>query len=133
GATSESSPPIGSSTPSRMAGGSGPDLASPPGSGPGRGNIKRGNGGAPRPPKTSPAPAAFPRAVERGRFPQAAASGYRDEPASEIRKTIAKRLVTTLGPVPHFFLTTEIEMERAAEMRRGIDARDPELKISIDH
>src|SRR4029434_4226054 len=32
----------------------------------------------------------------------------------------------------HFFLTTEIEMDRAAEMRRGINALDPDLKISIN-
>src|SRR6185503_15779779 len=62
----------------------------------------------------------------------AAASAYRDEPASEMRRTIAKRLVTSLGPIPHFFLTTEIEMDRAAEMRSGINALDPELKISIN-
>jgi pyruvate dehydrogenase E2 component (dihydrolipoamide acetyltransferase) len=62
----------------------------------------------------------------------ATASAYRDEPASEMRRTIAKRLVTSLGPVPHFFLTTEIEMDRAAEMRSGINTLDPELKISIN-
>ena len=62
----------------------------------------------------------------------AGASAYRDVPATEIRRTIAKRLVTSLGPVPHFFLTTEIEMDKAAEMRRGINALDPELKISVN-
>jgi len=34
-------------------------------------------------------------------------------PLHQIRKTIAKRLATSLGPHPHFFLTTEIDMERA--------------------
>jgi pyruvate dehydrogenase E2 component (dihydrolipoamide acetyltransferase) len=34
--------------------------------------------------------------------------------------------------VPHFFLTSEIEMDRAAEMRRGINELDPDLKISIN-
>jgi pyruvate dehydrogenase E2 component (dihydrolipoamide acetyltransferase) len=59
-------------------------------------------------------------------------SAYRDEPMSEMRRVIARRLVTSLGPVPHFFLTTEIEMDRAAEMRKNINALDPELKISIN-
>jgi len=59
-------------------------------------------------------------------------SAYRDVAVSEMRKTIAKRLVTSLGPIPHFFLTTEIEMDRAAEMRSGINALDPELKISVN-
>jgi pyruvate dehydrogenase E2 component (dihydrolipoamide acetyltransferase) len=51
---------------------------------------------------------------------------------SEMRRVIARRLVTSLGPIPHFFLTTEIEMDRAAEMRKNINALDPELKISIN-
>src|SRR5205085_6304108 len=78
---------------------------------------------------------AYPRAVETKPFQQpqlVGASPFRDEPSTEIRKTIAKRLVTSLGPVPHFFLTSEIEMDRAAEMRRGINALDPDLKISIN-
>jgi pyruvate dehydrogenase E2 component (dihydrolipoamide acetyltransferase) len=131
-ATSDSARLIVSPLAARMAAEAGLDLRSLQGSGPGGRIIKRDIEVALSQPKTAPARAAFPRAVEPGRFPQAAASGYRDEPASEIRKTIAKRLVTSLGPVPHFFLTTEIEMDRAAEMRRGINALDPELKISIN-
>src|SRR4030095_13004558 len=49
-----------------------------------------------------------------------------------MRRTIARRLVTSIGPVPHFFLTSEIEMDRAAEMRKGINALDPDLKISVN-
>ena len=60
------------------------------------------------------------------------ASAFVDEPISEIRRIIAKRLVTSLGPIPHFFLTTEIEMDRAAEMRRNINELDPDLKLSIN-
>jgi pyruvate dehydrogenase E2 component (dihydrolipoamide acetyltransferase) len=62
----------------------------------------------------------------------AEASPYRDEPMSEMRKTIARRLVTSIGPVPHFFLTSEIEMDRALEMRRNINDLDPEHKISLN-
>jgi pyruvate dehydrogenase E2 component (dihydrolipoamide acetyltransferase) len=57
---------------------------------------------------------------------------YRDEQMSVMRQTIARRLVTSIGPVPHFFLTTEIEMDRAAEMRRSINELDPEMKVSIN-
>ena len=116
----------------RMAAEAGIDLRSLQGSGPNGRIIKRDIEEAMSQPKAAPAQPAFPRAVEPGRFPQVAASPYRDEPASEIRKVIAKRLVTSLGPVPHFFLTTEIEMDRAAEMRKGINALDPELKISVN-
>jgi pyruvate dehydrogenase E2 component (dihydrolipoamide acetyltransferase) len=130
-ATSESARLIVSPLAARMAAEAGLDVRSLQGSGPGGRIIKRDIEAALSQPKAAPAPA-FPRVVEPGRFRQAAASAYRDEPASEIRKTIAKRLVTSLGPVPHFFLTTEIEMDRAAEMRRGINALDPDLKISIN-
>src|SRR5215213_964931 len=118
----------------RMAAVAGIDLRSLQGSGPGGRIIKRDIEAALSQPKQA-APAAapgYPRAVETSRFPQAGASAYRDEPASQIRQTIAKRLVTSLGPVPHFFLTTDIEMDRAAEMRKGINALDPDLKISIN-
>src|SRR4051794_36668567 len=113
----------------RMAADAGIDLRSLQGSGPGGRIVKRDIEAAISQPKPAPS---FPRAVGAGQIPQIGASAYRDEPASEIRKTIAKRLVTSLGPVPHFFLTTEIEMDRAAEMRRGINALDPDLKISIN-
>lgn len=59
-------------------------------------------------------------------------SGYRDEPLSEMRRTIARRLVTSLGPVPHFFLTSEIDMDRAADMRGAINELYPDLKLSIN-
>lgn len=133
-ATGDSSRLIVSPLAARMAAEAGIDLRSLQGSGPGGRIIKKDIEAALTQPKAAPAaaPQGFPRAVEPGRFQQQAASAYRDEPASEIRKTIAKRLVTSLGPVPHFFLTTEIEMDRAAEMRRGINALDPDLKISIN-
>jgi pyruvate dehydrogenase E2 component (dihydrolipoamide acetyltransferase) len=107
----------------RMAAEAGIDLRSLQGSGPGGRIIKRDIEAV----ISKPAPAPAPSYVQ-----QAGAAAYRDEPASQIRQTIAKRLVTSLGPVPHFFLTTEIEMDRAAEMRKGINALDPDLKISIN-
>lgn len=117
----------------RMAAESGLDLRSVQGSGPNGRIIKKDIEAALSQPKAAPAPQRYPRPVEPGQpAPVAAASAYRDEPATQIRQTIAKRLVTSLGPVPHFFLTTEIEMDRAAEMRRGINALDPDLKISIN-
>jgi pyruvate dehydrogenase E2 component (dihydrolipoamide acetyltransferase) len=117
----------------RMAAESGLDLRSIQGSGPGGRIIKKDIEAALTQPKSAPAPQRYPRPVEPGQpVPVGAPSAYRDEPATQIRQTIAKRLVTSLGPVPHFFLTTEIEMDRAAEMRKGINALDPDLKISIN-
>lgn len=120
----------------RMAAESGLDLRSIQGSGPGGRIVKKDIEAAMSQPAAAPAAQQrYPRAVEPGQYqpaPVAAASAYRDEPATQIRQTIAKRLVTSLGPVPHFFLTTDIEMDRAAEMRKGINALDPDLKISIN-
>jgi pyruvate dehydrogenase E2 component (dihydrolipoamide acetyltransferase) len=122
-ATSDSGRMIVSPLAARMAADAGIDLRSLQGSGPGGRIIKRDIEAAISKPKAAPAPTFIP---------QAGAAAYRDEPASQIRQTIAKRLVTSLGPVPHFFLTTDIEMDRAAEMRKGINALDPDLKISIN-
>ncbi|MDQ3906785.1 MAG: 2-oxo acid dehydrogenase subunit E2, partial [Acidobacteriota bacterium] len=60
------------------------------------------------------------------------AAPYRDEPLTTMRATIARRLVTSIGPVPHFFLTTEIEMDRAAEIRKQLNALDESSKISLN-
>lgn len=60
------------------------------------------------------------------------AAPYREEQVSTMRATIARRLVTSIGPVPHFFLTSEIEMDKAAELRRQLNELDPENKISIN-
>ena len=131
-APSDSGRMIVSPLAARMAAEAGIDLRSLQGSGPGGRIIKRDIEAAISQPKAAPTAAGYPRVVETTRFQQAGASAYRDEPASQIRQTIAKRLVTSLGPVPHFFLTSEIEMDRAAEMRKGINALDPDLKISIN-
>src|SRR5690606_36424207 len=45
---------------------------------------------------------------------QPAASGepFENVPLTQIRKTIARRLSQSIGPIPTFYLTTEIDMER---------------------
>jgi len=120
---------IASPLAARMAAESGIDLRSMSGSGPGGRIIKRDVegliGGAQAPSRAEPS-VSYQKAETFG------ASAYRDEPASEMRRTIAKRLVTSLGPVPHFFLTAEIEMDRVAEMRANINQLDPALKVSIN-
>jgi len=55
----------------------------------------------------------------------------RVEEASQMRKAIARRLVQSIGPVPHFFLTTEIDMGRALELRADLNARTAEGKIGV--
>lgn len=119
----------------RMAAEAGIDLRTLAGTGPGGRIIKRDIEAALSGKADAPAAAATPklRVVQPSqKAAVAGASAFRDEPISVMRKTIANRLVTSIGPVPHFFLTTEIEMDRAVEMRQSIKALDPDLKISIN-
>ncbi len=124
----------------RMAAEAGLDLRSVTGSGPGGRIIKRdvesliAEGKSGSAPASSQAQGARLRVIDGGASQKVAISPstYHDQPISEMRRTIAKRLVTSLGPVPHFFLTTEIEMDRAAEMRSAIKELEPELKISVN-
>ena len=59
---------------------------------------------------------------------------FTDVPLTQLRKTIAKRLAQSMGPIPTFYLTTEIDMERVAEGRevlnQGSDAED--LRVSFN-
>ncbi|MGE5801144.1 MAG: dihydrolipoamide acetyltransferase family protein [Gemmatimonadota bacterium] len=99
----------------RIANDAGVDLKLVQGSGPGGRVIKRDvEGGAARAQAASAAP------IPSSRLPTPGIP-YEDVPLSQIRKTIAKRLAASIGPVPHFFLTTEIDMERAAEAREALN------------
>ena len=59
-------------------------------------------------------------------------SGYEDVELSQVRKTIAKRLAQSLGPIPHFFLTREIDMERVWDARQSLNALEPGPRISFN-
>lgn len=63
--------------------------------------------------------------------PAPAGGGYTDIPLSQMRKTIARRLAQSIGPIPTFYLTAEADMERAWEMRQALLARD-EGKFSVN-
>jgi len=49
-------------------------------------------------------------------------TGFTDTPLTQIRKTIAKRLAQSIGPIPTFYLTAEVDMERVAEAREALNA-----------
>jgi len=57
---------------------------------------------------------------------------FQDEPLSLMRKTIASRLVQSLGPVPHFYLTIEVDMQEAKELRESANTLEPELKLTYN-
>lgn len=51
-----------------------------------------------------------------------AAEGHEELKVSQMRKTIARRLTESLSPVPHFFLTVEVDMSRVLQARKTVNA-----------
>jgi pyruvate dehydrogenase E2 component (dihydrolipoamide acetyltransferase) len=49
-------------------------------------------------------------------------TAFTDTPLTQIRKTIAKRLAQSIGPIPTFYLTAQVDMERVAEARESLNA-----------
>ena len=107
----------------RIAKEAGVDLQLVTGSGPGGRVVKKDLERTPSQgaPVASAAGAAVPSPVSRVPFPERTGAAYQDVPLTQIRKTIAKRLAASLGPIPHFFLTTEVDMERASEARDALN------------
>ncbi|MEO8575998.1 MAG: dihydrolipoamide acetyltransferase family protein [Gemmatimonadales bacterium] len=114
----------------RIATERGVELSQVQGSGPGGRIIKKdietaaaagvSRGAAGKAPK-----AAEPRLITRE-------GDYQDIPLTLIRKTIARRLSESIGPVPTFYLTAEWDAERASEMRAQLKELGDEYKISFN-
>ncbi len=61
------------------------------------------------------------------------ASSYRDETTSQMRRVIASRLAESIGPIPTFYLTIEVEMDNVLALRKAINSSLPEdHKISVN-
>jgi pyruvate dehydrogenase E2 component (dihydrolipoamide acetyltransferase) len=109
----------------RLAAERGLDLDALQGSGPGGRIIKRDIEAAPAF-ASKPAPVAAPQpAIAEG-------DDFRDVPLTQIRKTIARRLAESIGPVPTFYLTADYDMERVAEMRAAMVELGEEYKVSFN-
>jgi pyruvate dehydrogenase E2 component (dihydrolipoamide acetyltransferase) len=112
----------------RLASERGVELSAVRGSGPGGRIVKRDiesamAAAAARPKPAAPAPAK--RLITRD-------GDFQDIPLTQIRKTIARRLAESLGPVPTFYLTAEFDMGRAAEMRAALKEIGEEYKVSFN-
>jgi pyruvate dehydrogenase E2 component (dihydrolipoamide acetyltransferase) len=136
----------------RIAAEKGLDLHGVQGSGPeGRVVLRDLERAAPVPAPSAPAPRAAPlagapqTATEPSRPAPApspivpAGAAYADVPLTQLRKTIARRLVQSIGPIPTFYLTSEADMERVAEARgamldadRRISGQGGEVKVSFN-
>jgi pyruvate dehydrogenase E2 component (dihydrolipoamide acetyltransferase) len=109
----------------RMAAERGIDIAAVAGSGPEGRVVARDleTSGA------AAAPAAAPARPAAVRVP--GGEPYQDVPLTQIRKTIARRLAQSIGPIPTFYLTTEVDMTRAREAREALLAAGGD-KISFN-
>ncbi len=106
----------------RLASERGVELSGIQGSGPGGRIIKKDVETAVSAPK-----AAATRPVR-----ERSAADFEDVPLTLIRKTIARRLAESIGPVPTFYLTAEFDMGRAAEMRASLAEIGDEYKASFN-
>jgi pyruvate dehydrogenase E2 component (dihydrolipoamide acetyltransferase) len=134
----------------RLAGDAGLDLSGVEGTGPGgritkkdiEAALQAGPKAASQTAAGSSAAASTPgasgtAAAEKPRISAARVAGgpeSEDFPVTQMRKTIAKRLVTSIGPVPTFYLTRDIDMTRVVDARQRINARLEKqgVKVSVN-
>lgn len=60
---------------------------------------------------------------------------YEDRPLSSMRRTIARRMAQSKATVPHFYLTTEVDMEPLSALRDKLNAGvgQGDAKITFTH
>jgi pyruvate dehydrogenase E2 component (dihydrolipoamide acetyltransferase) len=74
--------------------------------------------------------------VPQGRVPApsvgAAGPEFEDQPLSQMRAIIAKRMPLSKAPVPHFYVSSEVAMDRAWELREELNGLEGQPKISVN-
>jgi pyruvate dehydrogenase E2 component (dihydrolipoamide acetyltransferase) len=110
----------------KIAAQSGVDLKLIQGSGPGGRIVRRDVEAAGSVPAAAAAAPAAPRV--------AVAPGveFEDVPLTPMRATIAKRMPLSKAPVPHFYVTSEIAMDRAWELREELNGLEGQPRISVN-
>ena len=108
----------------RLANDRGIQLGAVQGTGPGGRIVKRDIENA----KSTGGGAARTAAADR----LATEGDFKDVPLTQIRKTIARRLTESNGPVPTFFLTAEYDATRGAELRAQLLEMGEQYKVSFN-
>jgi pyruvate dehydrogenase E2 component (dihydrolipoamide acetyltransferase) len=126
GSTGNGGPIRSSPLARRLASERGLDISQMQGSGPSGRIIKRDIESAVSAAAAKPAAAAG--SVQRA----ARAGDFEDIALTQIRKTIAKRLAESIGPIPTFYLTAEFDLSRVTEMRAAMAQMGDEFKVSIN-
>ncbi len=83
------------------------------------------------PASTTPAAAQDPVGGVIKPFVASTEEGHTDVPLTQMRKTIARRLVESKFSAPHFYLTMEINMDNAINVRTQLNELSP-VKISFN-
>jgi pyruvate dehydrogenase E2 component (dihydrolipoamide acetyltransferase) len=110
----------------RLAREGGLDLGTLRGTGPAGRVIKRDVEAALSAPRPAVGAAGLPRPLV------AAGADFEDVPLTQIRKTIAKRLAESLGPIPTFYLTAEYDLTSVTELRAAMNALGDEFRVSLN-
>jgi pyruvate dehydrogenase E2 component (dihydrolipoyllysine-residue acetyltransferase) len=105
----------------KIAAQSGVDLHVVQGSGPGGRIVRRDVEAA------AARPAVGAAAVTAGTGPE-----YEDVALSQMRAIIAKRMPLSKAPVPHFYVTSEVAMDRAWALREELNGLEGQPKISLN-
>jgi len=112
----------------RMAAQAGMDISKIAGSGP-NGRIVKADVDAAlsRAPAPAAAPAAAPASVAAPRpaAPAAITAPHTAIPNSSMRKVIARRLSESKATIPHFYVSTDVEIDALLKIRVDLNARSP--------
>jgi pyruvate dehydrogenase E2 component (dihydrolipoamide acetyltransferase) len=105
----------------KIAAQSGVDLRLVQGSGPGgrvvRRDVEAASAGGAQPAVAAPAEAG---------------AEFEDRPLSQMRAIIAKRMPLSKAPVPHFYVSSEVAMDRGWTLREELNALEGQPKISVN-
>ncbi len=120
----------------RIAGAAGIDIAAVPGSGPHGRIVKRdvetaiasGGVGAAAAPASAPAPQPSSQMV----MDDSGLAPYREVPHSGMRKIIANRLTESKQTIPHFYLSVDCELDNLLELRKNLNGRSDDYKLSVN-
>jgi len=113
----------------KIAAQSGVDLKLIHGSGPGGRIVRRDVEAAQSSP---PAVAAAAPALRPVAQPSVSGPEFEDVPLTPMRSAIAKRMPLSKAPVPHFYVTSEVAMDRAWALREELNALEGQPKISVN-
>jgi len=119
----------------KIAAQSGVDLRLLQGTGPGGRIVRRDVESAAAAPRPAAAPAAVAAAPTAPRpqfvIPPRTGAEHEDRALTPMRAAIAKRMPLSKSPVPHFYVTSEVSMDRAWALRAELNGLEGQPKVSV--